>query len=884
MTLARFGLALSLVAAAVLSVASITVLWPEPVPVSADHADTPYDADCANDTVVPGYATKSGLVADCDNLLRAAYYWDTNTHNSRRGLNWADTRSIYTWEGVTVETVEIDGANVERVTELDLNSNGRSLMLRGRIPPELGNLLALRSLDLGWNYLGGDIPSNFWKLTELRTINLESNSFSGTLPGGAGSPGEDDYTPGLKHLTNLTELNINANSLSGLLPAEIGQLTELRELVLQSNGFTGPIPPEIGELTNLSKIYLHINNFSGPIPDLSKLTHLKSLVLYGNQLTGDLPSWLPELTLLERIHLYSNQLTGTIPDLSPLTNLTDLNLHNNQFTGSIPESLEDLPLTDLKLSENNFTGCIPSALFDIPRHDLQYVNSYGGYYDSETQMYAPAQLLRRCDAPQVVVTFEQSSYTVAEGSRVTVRVILSAEPEDNVTVPLTVTNQGGALSGDDYEELPGSVVFEFDETSKELTFRAYSDDDNDDGESVKLSFGTPTHNITVGAPGETTITITDDDVPSVEVSFESSTYSVAEGSSETVKVKLSADPERTVTIPIDASSQDGALSPDDYTGVPESVVFNSGQTEQTFTFNATQDTVVDRDESVDLGFGSQLPEGVTEDAQNATTTVSITDDDDPQVTVSFEQGAYAVDEGSSVDVMVRLSDDPLRTVDISVTAAGQGGADSNDYSGVPTTVTFNSGDTEKVVAFSAMQDTEDDEGKSVNLGLTGLPAGVTVTQDPTEAGETVVSINDDDDPEVSFASNAYTVVEGNSVTVTVKLSSAADQSLTIPVRVADAGSASSDDYSGVPIEVTFTAGDTEETFTFGATADDEGSEGESVKLGFDTLPSGVAEGSPNETTVSITEPAPPIDTGTPPSTPAPPPSTPATPPSTPSTP
>ena len=132
MTWGKFGLALSLVAAAVLSVASITVLWPEPVPVSADHADTPYDADCANDTVVPGYATKSGLVADCDNLLRAAYYWDTNTHNSRRGLNWADTRSIYTWEGVTVDQ------DLQRVTGLDLNSNPRSLKLRGRIPQNWG--------------------------------------------------------------------------------------------------------------------------------------------------------------------------------------------------------------------------------------------------------------------------------------------------------------------------------------------------------------------------------------------------------------------------------------------------------------------------------------------------------------------------------------------------------------------------------------------------------------------------------------------------------------------------------------------------------------------------------------------------------------------------
>ena len=40
-----------------------------------------------------------------------------------------------------------------------------------------------------------------------------------------------------------------------------------------------------------------------------------------------------------------------------------------------------------------------------------------------------------------------------------------------------------------------------------------------------------------------------------------------------------------MTIPIDKTDQDGA-SDADYSGVPENVVFNSGQTEKTFTFTA----------------------------------------------------------------------------------------------------------------------------------------------------------------------------------------------------------------------------------------------------------------------------------------------------------
>ena len=133
----------------------------------------------------------------------------------------------------------------------------------------------------------------------------------------------------------------------------------------------------------------------------------------------------------------------------------------------------------------------------------------------------------------------------------------------------------------------------------------------------------------------------------VTVEFEQSTYTVAESddSSTTdvteneveVKVTLSADPGRTVIIPISTTPEGGATG-SDYSGVPTSVTFNSGETEQTFTFTATADTVDDDREKVKLSFGA-LPAAVTAGA-TAETTVSIDDDDDPQVTVSFGAATY----------------------------------------------------------------------------------------------------------------------------------------------------------------------------------------------------------------------------------------------------
>ena len=47
-------------------------------------------------------------------------------------------------------------------------------------------------------------------------------------------------------------------------------------------------------------------------------------------------------------------------------------------------------------------------------------------------------------------------------------------------------------------------------------------------------------------------------------------------------------------------------------------------------------------------------------------TVSITDDDDPSVTVRFEQTTYTIDEGDSFSINVILSPDPKRTVTIPI--------------------------------------------------------------------------------------------------------------------------------------------------------------------------------------------------------------------------
>ena len=448
------------------------------------------------------------------------------------------------------------------------------------------------------------------------------------------------------------------------------------------------------------------------------------------------------------------------------------------------------------------------------------------------------------DDPAVNVSYGSATYTVAEGGTQTVTVTLSADPERTVTIPIVTTEQDGASSSD-YSGVPANVTFSAGDTSKAFTFSATQDMYNDDGESVLLSFGTLPPAVRAGTPSEATVSITDDDDPP-EVAFGESAYTVAEGGIVNVEVKLATALESAVTVPIRHTPQ-GTTSSGDYSGVPGTVTFNTGDTSKAFTFSATQDMYNDDGESVLLSFGT-LPPAVRAGTPSEAT-VTITDDDDPPE-VAFGESAYTVAEGGMVSVEVKLATALESAVTVPIRHTPQDGASSSDYSGVPGTVTFNTGDTSKAFMFSATQDMYNDDGESVLLSFGTLPPAVRAGT-PSEA--TVTITDDDDPPEVAFGESAYTVAEGGMVSVEVKLATALESAVTVPIRHTPQDGASSSDYSGVPGTVTFNTGDTSKAFMFSATQDMYNDDGESVLLSFGTLPPAVRAGTPSEATVTITD-------------------------------
>ena len=105
---------------------------------------------------------------------------------------------------------------------------------------------------------------------------------------------------------------------------------------------------------------------------------------------------------------------------------------------------------------------------------------------------------------------------------------------------------------------------------------------------------------------------------------------------------------------------------------------------------------------------------------------------------------------------------------------------------------------------------------------------------------------------MTFTGSSYTALEGQGEkAITVELSAAPSARVRIPLAVTHLGGATAADYSGVPSSLTFVAGRTRFTFGVEATDDSHADGGESVRIGFGTLPAGYAPGERPTATVTL---------------------------------
>ncbi|KAM3379787.1 hypothetical protein P3S68_012201 [Capsicum galapagoense] len=234
--------------------------------------------------------------------------------------------------------------------------------LTGRIPPDLGNLTFLISLDLSRNNFYGSLPQEMTRLHRLRFVVLGFNIFSGKLPSWFGV------------LHQLQILTLGNNSFSGSIPSLFSNISALQtlDLITHCNKLIGSIPPSLANASTLVDLDLSFNILEGNIPEeIGELQNLKRLSIESNQLIA-LHLSLNELhgqtvRNFKGCHLSHNEFDGPIhSEIGHLSNLRILYLERNHFEGEIPEEVGNLiELYELYLGLNKFTGSIPMEIFNI---------------------------------------------------------------------------------------------------------------------------------------------------------------------------------------------------------------------------------------------------------------------------------------------------------------------------------------------------------------------------------------------------------------------------------------------------------------------------------------------------------------------------------------
>ncbi|XP_060172794.1 LRR receptor-like serine/threonine-protein kinase GSO1 [Lycium barbarum] len=315
-------------------------------------------------------AATTNTTTDLSVLLSLKSHIITTTeHYNMLSHNWSSDTSICHWAGVTCSTSQ-------RVTGLNISNMG----ITGTVPPQLGNLSFLVSLDLQGNKFGGELPTWFHLLPELKYLSLGNNSFNGNITGSLFSS-KKLHTLILSYnslqgpvprecgnATLLEILNLGHNKLTGVIPDEIGNLHNLKMLVMTSNDLEGSIPLNVFNISSLEVIDLSNNSLSGTLPQslCFNLRTLGELSLDTNNLHGHLPTSLSGCSALQTLSLFENEFSGSIPrEIGNLTLLKTLFLMGNNLTGVIPAEMKNLHKLELfLLSYNMLTGPIPSGIFN----------------------------------------------------------------------------------------------------------------------------------------------------------------------------------------------------------------------------------------------------------------------------------------------------------------------------------------------------------------------------------------------------------------------------------------------------------------------------------------------------------------------------------------
>ena len=355
-------------------------------------------------------------------------------------------------------------------------------------------------------------------------------------------------------------------------------------------------------------------------------------------------------------------------------------------------------------------------------------------------------------------------------------------------------------------------------------------------------------NATLGSDDVHTYTITDNDSAPV-VDFNATSSSGAESASSAgLTVDLSAVSSQNVTVNY-AVTGTATGSTTDYTLANGTLTINAGETSGTITIaSIVNDSLDEANETVIVTLSS--PSAATLGSDDVHT-YTITDNDNAPV-VDFEttssNGAESV---SSKAITVDLSAASGQNVTVNYTVTGTATGSGTDFTLANGTLTISAGATSGTITIGSIIDDAADEANETVILTLSSPSNATLGSDNVY---TYTITDNDNAPVVDFNATSSSDAESvSSKAITVDLSAASSQNVTVNYAVTGTATGSGTDYTLANGTLTISAGTTSGIITIAGIIDDSLDEANETVIVTLSSPNNATLGSDSVHTYTITD-------------------------------
>ena len=343
-------------------------------------------------------------------------------------------------------------------------------------------------------------------------------------------------------------------------------------------------------------------------------------------------------------------------------------------------------------------------------------------YARDTLSQAQTITIHDNEQPTVTLVATDTSATEAAGNP---GIFTITRTGGNPYVALTVDYAlaGRAVHGVDYRRLDGRAIIPAGASSTTVEIQPYDDTVDEGTQDVILQLRSTTA-YRIGGTGIATLSITDNDAPQVYLKLtDSGKTEPATGSATTIAFQI-IRPASGTAMTVNYAISGTATSGVDFTTLPGTIAFASGDTSKTINVSALADTEFEDAETVTMtllpGTGYTLMA-----SQDPSATGFILDGDQPTVDVSAADTLTTLNtQGTETSTTLRffVSRKVSTTSDLVVNYTMSGTAtEGTDYTGTTGSVTILSGTTSAFITIVPVNDTIPEGVESITMDITPAP-------------------------------------------------------------------------------------------------------------------------------------------------------------------